>query len=149
MKKAVLFISMLAALSGCGSMSGRLGEMPEVGDKTKAAKVVVARVSSVVGAANGYIVALDGKDLLGIGSGEHAEFLLPPGDHYIGVKCFGGFTPTWKENSLKFEATAAKASYFVVSPNLSCAAIKAADEKDVQQLLPGSKLINLEKLVAK
>lgn len=103
----------------------------------------------MVGAANGYIVALDGKDILGIGSGEHAEFSVTPGEHYLGVKCFGGFTPTWKEDSLRFAAKHSSSSYFVVSPSMSCAAVRAADESEAKKLLSNSKAVNLNKLVSK
>lgn len=149
MKRVVLLGPVLALLVGCGTTSGRLGALPEVSDRASAAKVVVVRISSLVGAANGYIVALDGKDLLGIGSGEYAEFLVPPGEHYLGVKCFGGFTPTWKEDSIKFEAKPLSSNHFVVSPNMNCAAVRAADEQETRKLLLSSKPVNLEKSIAK
>ena len=147
--KALALLAATALLAGCGSTSGRLGPLPEVKNSSSASKVVVVRVSSMVGAANGYIVALDGKDVLGIGSGEHAEFAVAAGEHYLGVKCFGGFTPTWKENSLRFDARQAAPSYFVVSPNLSCAAVRSADEAEARKLLATSKAVNLDKLVSK
>lgn len=132
-------------LAGCGTSSGRIGELPAVTDATSAGKVVTVRVSSFVGAANGYTVSLDGKDLYGIGSGEHAEFLVPAGEHFIAVKCFGGWTPTWKEDSLKFHASPSETSYFAISPNLKCADIKAVAEADALKLLQGSEALNLKK----
>lgn len=133
------------SLAGCGTSSGRIGELPAVTDATSAGKVVTVRVSSFVGAANGYTVSLDGKDLYGIGSGEHAEFLVPAGEHFIAVKCFGGWTPTWKEDSLKFRASPSETSYFAISPNLKCADIKAVAEADALKLLQGSEALNLKK----
>lgn len=123
--------------------------MPAVINVASAGKVVTIRVSSIVGAANGYTVALDGKDLFGIGSGEHAEFLVPEGEHYIAVKCFGGWTPTWKEDSLKFSAKAADSNFFVIRPNMNCAEIKPGNEAEAKQLLQSSKPVNLEKAIVK
>ncbi len=147
--KLAIAISLLGTLAGCGTTSGRLGDLPTVSDRASAATVVVARISSLMGAANGYTISVDGKDIFGIGSGEHAEFLVPPGQHYIAVKCFGGFTPTWKEDSLKFEAKASQGSYFVVNPSMSCANIAAASQQEVQKLLPTSKAVSLEKSVSR
>jgi hypothetical protein len=102
-----------------------------------------------VGAANGYTVAVDGKDLYGIGSGEHAVFQAPAGERYIAVKCFGGWSPTWKEESLKFTAVASKTSYFLIEPTGSCAGIKAITEADAEPHLKGSKAVNLEAKITK
>lgn len=118
-------------------------------DAASASKVVTVRVSNIVGAANGYTVALDGKDLYGIGSGEHAEFLVPVGEHFIAVKCFGGMTPTWKEDSLKFTAKPSQVSYFEINPNMVCADIKPVSETNARRLLQRSKLLSLEEKVAK
>lgn len=148
MKKLVACV-LAVGLVGCGTTSGRIGELPSVASATPAGKVVTVRVSSMVGAANGYTVALDGNDLYGIGSGEHAEFLLPPGEHFIAVKCFGGWTPTWKEDSLKFTARASEVAYFSISPNIKCADIKSVTESDAKKLLQGSKFLSLKDKVAK
>lgn len=147
--KTLVAVSLVFALAGCGTTSGRIGELPAVANAASAGKVVTVRIGSIVGAANGYTVALDGKDLYGIGSGEHAEFLVPEGEHYIAVKCFGGWTPTWKEDSVKFLANPSKASYFVISPNLKCADIKPVDEAEAKKRLQGSKSLSLEKMVTK
>jgi len=145
----LIAISLVLALAGCGTTSGRIGELPAVANATSAGKVVTVRISSIVGAANGYTVALDGKDLYGIGSGEHAEFLVPEGEHYIAVKCFGGWTPTWRDDSVKFSANPSESSYFVISPNLKCADIKPIPETEAKKLLQGSKFLSLEKMVSK
>lgn len=149
MKKAMFTVLALANLAGCGTTSGLLNPLPEIPERASAGTVVVVRVSSFVGAANGYTVAFDGKDLFGIGSGEYAEFRVPAGVHYLGVKCFGGFTPTWKEDSLKFEAKSSDTNYFVVSPNLSCAAVRPASRDEALKLVPGSKQVALDKQAAK
>lgn len=127
----------------------RIGELPAVASADSAGKVVTIRISSIVGAANGYTVALDGKDLYGIGSGEHAEFLVPEGEHHIAVKCFGGWTPTWKEDSVKLLANPSEPSYFVISPNLKCADIKPISKVEAEKLLRSSKSLSLEEVVSK
>ena len=146
MKKLIL-VSILFVLAGCGTTSGRIGEMPLITDKASAADVLVVRISTFVGAGNGYTIALDGKDLFGIGSGEHARFQVPQGQHYIAVKCFGGMSPTWKEDSLKFDAGTVAPSIFLVSPAGSCAEIKKSTQDEVKEHLEKSKLLDLEKSV--
>lgn len=146
--RTLVSISLVLALAGCGTASGRIGDLPAVANAMSAGKVVTVRINSIVGLANGYTVALDGNDLYGIGSGEHAEFVVSEGEHYIAVKCFGGWTPTWKEDSVRFLAVPPETSYFVISPNLKCADIRPIAEADAEKLLRGSKLLNLEKMVS-
>jgi hypothetical protein len=145
----LIAISLLLALTGCGTTSGRIGDLPTITDRANASKVVVVRISSFVGAANGYTVALDGNDILGIGSGEHTEFLVPEGERYIAVKCFGGWSPTWKEDSLKFVAKASVSSFFLISPNARCAEIKPSSEAEAKKHLAGSKFVGLDKPMTK
>lgn len=141
----ILFIaSWTFFLVGCGTTSGRLGELPSVPNKEIASKITVVRISSIVGAVNGYTVALDGKDIFGIGSGEYAEFLVPEGEHFIAAKCFGGWTPTWKEDSLKFIAKPSEHNFFLIRPNMTCAEIKISNESETKKHLETSKRIDLE-----
>jgi hypothetical protein len=143
--KILIIASLALFLVGCGTTSGRLGELPSVPNKEFASKVTVVRISSIVGAVNGYTVALDGKDIFGIGSGEHAEFFVPEGEHYIAVKCFGGWTPTWKDDSLKFIAKPSEHEFFLISPNTTCAEINVSNETETKKHLERSKRIDLEK----
>jgi hypothetical protein len=131
-------------LASCAA-SGRIGELPKIDNPAECGKVVVVRISCFVGSAINYTVALDGRDLFYIHSGEHTEFLVQPGDHYIAVKCFGGWTPTWKEDSKKFVASAAAVNYFKISPSMSCADIISIAADEANALLPSSKFINLSK----
>lgn len=150
MKATFISAAALASLlTGCGTTSGRIGPLPEVADKSTAAYVTVVRISSMQGVANGYTVAFDGKDVFGIGSGEHAEFAVDSGVHYIAVKCFGGFTPTWKEHSLKFDAKRSSPNYFLVSPSINCGGIQPIEEAEAKKLLVGSKPLDLEKMLSK
>lgn len=147
--KNLLLVSMALTLIGCGTTSGRIGELPVITNQATASKVVPIRVSSIVGVANGYTVVIDGKDLLGIGSGEYTEFNVPEGEHYIGVKCFGGWTPTWKLDAVQFKAIAKQSSYFEISPNLKCAGIRQIGEQDAKSLISGSKFIDLQSDIKK
>jgi hypothetical protein len=128
-------------LFGCAS-AGRIAPLPLV-DPGIASKVVVIRVSSLVGAAVRYTVALDGTDLFRVGTGQHAEFSVAPGEHRIAVKCFGGWSPTWKEDARTFAAMSGTTAYFRVSPNMSCAEIAAVTAAEATRLLPDSTLLNL------
>lgn len=128
-------------LAACGTASGPLGSLPEITDESSAAKVVVVRVSSIIGAANGYILSLDGKDLFGLGSGEHVEFRVPPGEHVISIGCFGGIAPMWNHYPLKFTAQPGARLFFVVSPGASCAELRAATEAEAAAHLQGSRSV--------
>lgn len=142
--KKIVAAAVCVALVGCGTTSGRISDLPAITNPNTASKVVTIRVSSLVGVANGYTVVLDDKDLLGIGSGEYAEFNVPEGEHYIGVKCFGGWTPTWKTDAVQFKAVASQPNYFEISPNLKCAGIRQIGEKEGIELTKNSKPIDLQ-----
>jgi len=147
--KTLIAACLTLGLMGCGTTTGRIGELPAISNKENAPRVIVVRVSSFVGAANGYTVSLDGKDIFGIGSGEYAEFLVPEGEHFIAVKCFGGWSPTWKEDSLKFVATSSERNFFLISPNMNCAEIKTSSDAETKKHLESAKRIDLEKSIAR
>ena len=140
--KKLLILPFVLALAGCGT-SGLIGQLPNLDENASTAKVVPIRISSLIGAPNTYVVVLDGKDLINIRSGEHAEFLVPTGKHTIGVKCFGGWSPTWKEDTVDFHAKTNEVLYFKISPNLKCAGIQPIESEESQKLLINSKEIEL------
>jgi hypothetical protein len=111
------------------------------------AKVVVIRVSSLVGLVNPYFVAIDGKDVVRIGSGERSEHSVPAGEHGIAVKCFGGFLPTWNEVSVKFSIKPGEERYFLVSPSMGCAAIKPIEETDGKSRLGNARPVKPEQIL--
>jgi hypothetical protein len=145
MRKLLLVVCLVAGISSCAS-SGRIGEIPTVPLGQPAGKLVVIRVSSIVGVANSYYIAIDGKDIFAIRSGEHTEFTVGAGEHYIAVKCFGGWSPTWKEDSIKFSASSEKESFFKISPNMTCAQIKPIEADEAKKLIATSKFISPETL---
>src|ERR687888_540025 len=103
MRKSVLFASCAAVLAGCAG-SGRLGELPATAPGAHAGKLVVLRTSSLYAVASSYYVTLDGREVFVLRSGEHTTFAVPPGPHTVGVRCLGGWLPTWKQVSADFVA---------------------------------------------
>jgi len=146
--KILVSACLIATLAGCGTNSGRLGDFPAIADKATASTVVIARINSFYVAESGFMIALDGKDFFGVGSGEHAEFLVPAGEHLITAKCGGSRAPSWRQDSLRFDARASGRYYFLVSPSLHCAEIKASDEGEARKHLETGKRLDLGKTVA-
>ena len=58
------------------------------------------------------------------------------------VKCFGGWSPTWKEDGKGFVAEKNQPSYFSISPGLSCATIKQVSETEGNVLLGKTNFID-------
>jgi hypothetical protein len=121
-------LALSVALAGC--MHGRLSGLAAPGPDERAAEVVVIRTSNVVGATNSYLLTVDGRSAWGIRAGEYARLKVTAGPHRVGVECFGGWAPIWRESDavdIRVEADAIV--YLLVSPDLNCASIKAiADE---------------------
>lgn len=141
------FIGLILAIliTGCAS-SGRIGELPTVGDGDPHSQLVIIRVSSIVGGANSYYVALDGKDIFSLRSGDYTRFYIPTGDHFISVKCFGGWTPTWKEDAKKFTARPKNSYYFEISPNFTCAEIVPVSDEKGKKLVAESDFVSPNKM---
>jgi len=140
-----LAIVLTLGFSGC-STSGRIGPLPSIADENSSSQLVLIRVSSIVGAANSYYVALDGKDIFSIRSGENTEFPIPAGKHYVSVKCFGGWTPTWKEAAKRFNALPNQTSYFKISPNLSCAEIVSIEPDEAKTEIQSTDFVSPSEL---
>ena len=141
MLKKICLVSVLI-LTGCTTASsGRLGELPKINSGDPSSKLVIIRVSTIVGGANSYYVSLDGKDIFSLRSGDYTSFYIPSGEHFIAVKCFGGWTPTWKEDSKSFTAKPKQTYYFEISPNFSCAEIVAIDDDKSRKLMTDGKFV--------
>lgn len=145
MIRFIFLVALVFVITGCAT-SGRIGELPSVADHETSSQLVLIRVSSIVGAANSYYVALDGKDVFSIRSGEYTEFPISTGEHFVSVKCFGGWTPTWKENAKKFNALPNQTSYFEISPNLSCAEIVSIAPTKAKDEMKSSDFVSPDKL---
>ena len=134
---------LVVALSACAS-SGRIGDLPAVAEGATSSQLVLIRVSSFVGATNSYYVALDGRDIFSLRSGQYTEFRIPTGEHFVAVKCFGGWSPSWKKESKRFVAAQDQTNYFEMSPNLSCADIDPVTAEEAKKMMTGSTFISPE-----
>ncbi len=121
---------------------GPIGTLPEVSSPSTAAEVIIVRNKSMFGATNSFKITLDGQEILGIRTGEYTQFMVEPGTHSIGVKCFGGWTPTWKEDKKEFSFKAQTRYYFLVGPvdifEEACAGIEQVAEQEGKERLGGS-----------
>lgn len=129
-------------LSACAH--GPIEALPKVIDIESCAEAVIIRNKNFVGATNSYIITLDNSDILGIRIGEYTKFNLEPGKHSIGVKCFGGWSPTWKENKKEWSFAAKAKYYFLVSPDASCAEIEQITEQDAAKRISESTYLPIQ-----
>jgi len=121
-------LAVSVALSGC--MHGRLSGLATPAPDEQVAEVVVIRTSNVFGATNSFLITVDGHRAWGIRVGEHARLKVVAGAHRVGVECFGGWAPIWRESDaaeVRVEANAI--AYLLVSPDLDCASIKAITDE--------------------
>ena len=146
--KSLLVLVSAILIAGCAS--GPLTRLPTIEDEKRSGEVTVIRISSFIGVAGSYIIILNGAEIFGIRSGQYTKFKLNEGEYEIGVKClvgpicWGGSSPTWRLDSLKFSATSNSSSYFLVSPNFSCAGIKQITEAEALKRIQNSKYISME-----
>ena len=141
LKKFVVF-GTLVILTSC-TPSGPLGPMPVVADQANAGSIEIMRVNRVVGAANSYLIALDGREIISIRTGQHVAFRADPGEHSITVKCFGGWFPTWKEDTTKFIILGPDVRYFKIEPNPWCASITSISRDYASELKKTSEKVSL------
>ena len=77
----------------------------------------------------------DGQNVFAIWFGGSQTFKIVSGEHRIGVACFGGWSPSWKEDWIAFDLIPGDKVYFLISPNLwSCASIEEIDEDELFHL---------------
>ena len=125
--------------------SGPIDNLPAIVDEKRSGEVTVIRIHSALGLANYYIIDLNGTDIFVIRSGQHTKFKLNEGEYYIGVKCFGGWSPGWKEEFLDFSVTPNSSSFFKVAPNFSCAGIESITEEESLIKIENSKYVPMNK----
>ena len=147
MKKFILsalVLSIVISFAGC-STHGRIGNFPVIKDKGNASSLVLIRINSIVGMTNSYYIALDGNKIFSIRSGDYTQILVPAGKHYVAVECFGGFTPTWKKDSIMLNMIPKKKYYLKISPNLSCAKIISIKAFEANNIIKNSNFVNPNK----
>jgi len=140
--KSLLVLVSAILIARCAS--GPLTRLPTIEDEKRSGDVTVIRTSNIIGVAVSYIITLNGAEIFGIRSGQYTNFKLNEGEYEIGVKCFGGSGTTWRLDSLRFSVTPISSSYFLVSPNLSCASIELIAEAEAQNRIQNSKYISME-----
>ena len=144
--KSLLVLVSAILIAGCAS--GPLTRLPTIEDEKRSGEVAVIRISSFYGAAVSYIITLNGAEIFGIRSGQYTKFKLNEGEYEIGVKCYVMGPICWggprRLDSLKFSATSNSSSYFLVSPNFSCAGIKQITEAEALKRIQNSKYISME-----
>lgn len=129
-------------LFGCGPIDN----LPAIVDEKRSGEVTLIRIHSALGITNYYIIDLNGIEVFVIRSGQHTKFKLNEGEHYIGVKCFGGWSPDWKYEFLNFSVTPNSSFFFKVSPNFSsCAAIESITEEEALIKIENSKYVPMNK----
>lgn len=140
MKNLVLVSLFVVLLSSCAT-GGRMGALPEVDENMPSGEIIVIRKSSFVGAAISYYVTVDGEPIFSILSGKHTKFVLAPGSYRIGVQCFGGWTPTWKEDSIEINIGHEETKYVFISPNMRCAGIEELDAQLGKRRMESTKFV--------
>ena len=143
--KGLLVLVFAILIAGCVTGSGPIDKLPAIENEKRSGEVTVIRIHSVVGVANYYIINLNGTDMFVIRSGQHTKFKLNEGEHYIGVKCYGGWSPTWKYELLKFSVTPGSSSFIKVAPNFSCAGIESITEEEALIKIENNKYVPMKK----
>jgi hypothetical protein len=148
MNRSVIIVLAVMFLAGCVGPGWWIQESPKIDNPAECGKVVVVRISSFLGSALDYTVALDGRELFRIYSGEYTEFLVQPGDHEIAVNCFEYWSKTLRIDSKKFVGSAAAVNYFKISPVMpfgTRAVIIPVAADEANALLRSSKFIDPSK----
>ncbi len=96
-----------------------------------------------MGSGASYYVTLDGQDIFAIRVGQYTEFNIVSGVHLIGVKCFGGWSPTFKEHAISFDLVPGGQAYFVISPDPTCADIKHIGKDEGERRISASKHVEM------
>jgi hypothetical protein len=131
-------IAVSISLTGC--MHGRLSGLPEPAPGEGVAEVVVIRSPNIIGSTNSYLITVDGGRAWGIRVGEYARFKVTAGLHRVGVECFGGWVPIWRESGateIRVEVDAI--AYLLVGPDLNCASIEAISDAEGRDRVSQSK----------
>ena len=114
-------------------------------NKAQTGAITVIRKRHFAGSAVGYIVTLNHTNVFDIHVGQYTTFKLNEGKYHLGIKCFGGWTNTWNEESIEIRVSAGSKSYFMVGPNLKCAGIKTISEAEALPRLKKYKSVQFER----
>jgi len=143
-KKIFIVFTTFLLIFGCASHS-KVGRLPELKDPDKAGKIVIIRNKNFVGGGVQYFVNVDWVDILGLYAGEYTEFDLNPGKHFVGVKCYGGWSPGPKLDGVEVKIKENDKLYFVISPNFVCADIKKISNEEAAKRIQDSEFVPYER----
>ena len=142
MKKIVIFSLWIFLLVGCAS--GPIGRLPNIEDNNQVGNVFVIRNKSIAANTISYYITLNDNEIFAISVGQYTKLRIASAEHNIGVKCFGGLTPTWKEDSIKFTLLAQQDAYFIVSPSISpCADIQSINPESGKEWINKSEYVRM------
>ena len=135
---SIAIITLCGLLTAC--MHGQMAGLPTPVPNEPVGELVVIRTSSVVGATNNYLITIDGRRAWGLRVGEYARATIGVGAHRVGVECFGGWAPIWREaGTAELRLEPDRTSYLLVAPDLTCASIKAITEEEGRDWISRSK----------
>jgi hypothetical protein len=139
-QRLLLILPIFLLILGCAHHS-KVGRLPELKETDKYGKIVVIRNKNFIGAGLQYFVNIDWRDILSLYAGEYTKFRLNPGKHFIGVKCYGGWTPAPKLDGLEVKLKENDELYFIISPNFTCADIKSISKERAKERIRNSEFI--------
>ena len=139
----LITLTLAGLLSGCAA-AGSINALPVISEGTPSGTVTVVRPSAFVGGTNSYIVTVGNTEIFRINSGQHTRFTLPAGPQTIGVRCFGGWTPTWKESTTQITVTADSVHILEISPSGTCAEIVPRPSIQADELVTATEYMPLD-----
>jgi hypothetical protein len=137
-------LAIVSALLIAGCAHGQLSSLPEIENPENAAEIFIVRNKNFIGSTNSYTVALDGKDIFAIRIGEYTKFKVTPDQHYLTLKCFGGWSPTWKKMTIIVPCQPHEKYYLILSPDSRCAEIEILLPDEGAEWIKKSKYLPLE-----
>jgi hypothetical protein len=146
----VLACVLLQACAGGQSPVGRLrGALPTGSDAENAPEIFVIRSDAsdylaMMLNAPSHKIVIDGSEVFMLAPWRYTNFHVSPGEHRIGIKCFGGWSESWKEEGLTAKFEENSRYYFNTRPSWQCAAIGQVDETEGHSLMKASRHIPFE-----
>lgn len=122
-----ILLPIILILGGCAT-SGPINPLPKLSTLHESGQVTVIRPSAFIGSAGSLTIALDGIEIFHLNNGEYTTFSLSTGPHTLAVRCFGGWTPTWKEDVIDLTVSPGDHQYAMVEISMECADISHATE---------------------
>ena len=141
MKRIVLTLFTLIVASGCAPKMGEIHSMPKLDSKT-AAEISIMRNYNYIGGGIRYYPTVNGKKIAGLYTKHHVQFRLNEGTYTFGIMAPDVLLGRWvKGNSIEKNIAANKQYYFLLSPGLMGSEIEEITQKDGEERISSSNLI--------